>query len=1606
MFKQIMYFLASPVFAENEDKTRNAYLLNVITISSFLAALSYGLIVPAERLIYAALAMAVTLIVWLVMKGGYIQVASILLVTGIFLVIAIAVITAGGVRAPEYGAFIVPILFSGLLLGWRFTFALAIASVLFGAALLQAASLALLPEPAPYEPVATWIINSIYFILSGIFLTLALRLINQALRQARRELAERQQAEDDLIQFRKVMDETNDAIFMIDPQTSHYIGFNRSAYNLLGYSRDELSRLDVIHIAQHIPSMEVWRERVELVRKKGGLIFESYYRRKDGTIFPVEVSARMLEYGGKTIMVAVARDITERKLAEEKLSQSENKYRMLTEQIPAVVYTDEYGSGETLYISPYVKTMLGYSPEEWIANPSLCYDIIHSEDRERVLNETENAQGNERFILDYRYIARDGHVVWVRDEAFLLKDQSGEPKYWQGILLDITAQKMAEEALRESEGRFRKIFHSSPLAICITTLEDGRLLDGNYAYWQMSGYDPMTDIGRDYIELKMWDDPLDRVQFVEKIKQKRSINNPNYEFLDTKGNQKSAIAFYEIIQLGEEECVLSMFYDMSAQKATMQALSESEERFRKIFHSSPVAICITTLDEGRLLDANYAYWDITGYDPNNSIGRNAEELKMWDIPQERVEFVNNLRQKGSLFNPDDHFYHTDGSLKQVMTFYELIRIGNDDCILAMFHDMSAQKATVQALQQSETRIRALLEAMPDVIFEFSSDGVFLDSIHAQDVNTLLPSEAFLGKNIRDVMPSEISSQTMFAIKRAIETGQLHAFEYLLPVRGEPRSYEARVMAISGSKAIAIVREITTRKQIEEEREKFINELELKNEESETLRESLASIVGTLEFAEIIDRILAQIKRVVPYDTASVWRVDGNQQIVIAGVDLPPEIHIPGTILTVNETNSAYPLIMGSLPYILNNNVQEELADFKNPRDNYVNSWLAVPLKTKGKIIGMINLDGKKKNQFTEHHAELAVTFANQVAIALENASLFYELHIELEARKDLIAELEAKNAEAETLRESTAIVAATLEKTEAIDRILEQLERVVPYNSASVQLLHGNSLEIVGGRGLPDVSHMGLRFAVDDNEPSYPVLQGDKPFVLYDDVQLYLPKFHEPTHDQIHAWLAVPLKVKGNILGIIALDGYSAGQFSERHAQLAATYANQVAIALENARLFSNLQSELEERKQVEINLRQRESILEMVADAANQFLKTSDWRTEIDAILENLGKTINASHAYLFENHRVEDGAMVTSMSFEWTATGYPSDLNNPLYNNTRLKENDLETWYANMIKGLPYIGDKKHLDQSDFDYLLERDMQALLDVPIYVDGEWWGTIGFDDMVNAREWTNAEIDALIIAANVLGAAIQRQKADVLLQEELGHRKQLIAELESKNAELERFTYTVSHDLKSPLFTIRGFLGYLEKDALSGNQERLKSDIQRITDATEKMQRLLNELLELSRIGRLMNESQPVSFGDLAREVLELVQGHIMERGITVHIQSGLPMVFGDRQRLAEILQNLIVNAAKFMGNQKEPRIEIGQRGEEDGKPIFYVKDNGIGIQPEHHERIFGLFNKLDVKSDGTGIGLSIVKRIIEVHGGRIWVESEVGKGAAFFFTLPKAPVV
>lgn len=230
-------------------------------------------------------------------------------------------------------------------------------------------------------------------------------------------------------------------------------------------------------------------------------------------------------------------------------------------------------------------------------------------------------------------------------------------------------------------------------------------------------------------------------------------------------------------------------------------------------------------------------------------------------------------------------------------------------------------------------------------------------------------------------------------------------------------------------------------------------------------------------------------------------------------------------------------------------------------------------------------------------------------------------------------------------------------------------------------------------------------------------------------------------------------------------------------------------------------------------------------------------------------------------------------------------------------------------------------------------------------------------------------------------------------------KEHLIKELEARTSEMERFIYTVSHDLRSPLITVSGFLGFLRDDIEKGAWDKVRKDLDIIESSITKMDRLLQDTLELSRIGRMMNPPEDVPFYDIVREALEQTSERIRSRGVSVSVAEDMPVVHVDRMRAVEALVNLIENSAKYMGDQSDPRIEIGCM--RDGETVFYVRDNGIGIDPKNHQRIFELFYKVDNRTEGTGAGLAIVKRIIEVHGGRIWIESELGKGCTVFFTLP-----
>jgi len=249
----------------------------------------------------------------------------------------------------------------------------------------------------------------------------------------------------------------------------------------------------------------------------------------------------------------------------------------------------------------------------------------------------------------------------------------------------------------------------------------------------------------------------------------------------------------------------------------------------------------------------------------------------------------------------------------------------------------------------------------------------------------------------------------------------------------------------------------------------------------------------------------------------------------------------------------------------------------------------------------------------------------------------------------------------------------------------------------------------------------------------------------------------------------------------------------------------------------------------------------------------------------------------------------------------------------------------------------------------------------------------------------------------------ERKRAQEALKKNEKKLEALLTELAAKNAELETFVFSVSHDLKTPIVTIEGFMGALREDFGNLISEEGEKYLNYIGDATQKMELLINDLLELSRIGRLRLKKTEFSLADLIQETITGLQPQIEARNIQVTVSQDLPLVYGEKKRLTQVMENLLSNAIKYIGKENPcPRIEVGAQ-EQDNQMVIFVRDNGVGIEKTYFEKIFDVFQRLPSAKkieQGTGVGLAIVKRVIEYHEGKVWVESEPGKGTTFFFTL------
>ena len=430
-------------------------------------------------------------------------------------------------------------------------------------------------------------------------------------------------------------------MWVYDLETLSFLDVNEAAVELYGYSRNEFLKMRVTDI---IPPDDVQRIRKTAQTKRSRLQHSGEWRhcKKDGSIIFVETKSHKINYGEHKAILEVALDITTHKQFENTIAASEAKYRTLIEQLPTVVYINPVDDPSfTIFISPQIKTMLGYTQAEWLADPKLWKKSLHPDDRQRVLAEAERMMASgESTDIEYRIMARDGRVVWVRDQAALVYDEkTGKPKFWQGVMINMTEQRQATQALSASEKRFRALTENSNDLVIIFDAA-GTVTYVSPTVKHILGYTQEDMLGKSFA---IWLHPDEVQQAMVSLSKRKQFIGVDFEPVTFRvRHHDGSWHFIEVVgnNLLDNPAVGGIVLncrDVTERRQIEELLQQSEERFRNLFENSAIGIYRTTPD-GRILLSNPALVQMLGYDSFEELARRNLETDGSNASYQRMLF--------------------------------------------------------------------------------------------------------------------------------------------------------------------------------------------------------------------------------------------------------------------------------------------------------------------------------------------------------------------------------------------------------------------------------------------------------------------------------------------------------------------------------------------------------------------------------------------------------------------------------------------------------------------------------------------------------------------------------------------------------------------------------------------------------------------------------------------------------------------------------------------------------------------------------------------------------------------------------------------------------
>jgi len=894
--------------------------------------------------------------------------------------------------------------------------------------------------------------------------------------------------------------------------------------------------------------------------------------------------------------------ITEERTKE--LGESEERYRLLVENANDAIFVLDSNLRVT-DVNPFVEQAIGYSRDELVGRSFSELGIVAPASLGVAAENTARVFAGERTSGDvYEFITKDGE--------HLLGEVSGAPIYREGrvvsvlaIARDITARVRAEEAVREAERRYKAIFDNR-LQMVYMHNEQGIFLDANDYALERLGY-TRDDLGKISLQDMLYPEDLPRMlKGMADVWAKGFMEHPVELRLITKSGEMIWIETFGIpLERSVDHYIgLGLAHDITERKRAEETLS----RLAIAVRMSTDGIVLSDI-EAKIIEVNEAILEMYGTDDEGElIGKNSLDLIAPEDREKAIAGMEEVLEKGYAKNREYRVIAKNGGRIPVEMSVACIKDveGKPIGFVGISRDITTRKRAEEEIKAKSQFLESLVRQSPLPTFIIDAEGTcvmvnqaFLEQYHVPDESLIIGHNAL-------TVPANVERGTTEYMKRALsgEVVSTPEIEFISPIDGSITVTRSTLFPIynpSGALTnVVVMQEDVTERVWSEETLRALNAAAVAVQRAARTPEAVFGVVmeqlQALGLAGAVVLLDETRERFVIRYTALVSRALARAEKLVglkaAGYTFPVEQLPIGRQILAGETvfvpDVAALIAAPIVPMPARPLMPTAMRLLGMPRG------VAAPLSVEGEIVGFLGVSAAR---MTAADTPAVTAFANQMAAALENAHLFQ-------------AEQRGREV-AEALRETARVVNTSLDLDKVLSLILEQLAQVIEYDSSTVLLLDDSRFKVAAGRGFPDLeATLRFSYSVEEDTLSSAVVHARRPLII-EDVQSDPRWRPDPPTTHVHGWIGAPLIVKDRVIGVLALDSRRPGAYSQEDGQLVFAFADQAAVAIQNAQLYEQAQREIAERVQAEQSLQESEAHYRLLAENITDVIWTMDMNLQ-----------------------------------------------------------------------------------------------------------------------------------------------------------------------------------------------------------------------------------------------------------------------------------------------------------------------------------------------------------------------------------------------------------